>query len=299
MAIINPEGLFGGDRLAKCSDKARLYWPFFFLASNGFGRLEISYRKLLTKAFSSFQSPPSEQEVLELLREYQKNYLLFLYACDGILWGQWDTDSKNLPRHHTAQDKQSPAPPSAEYETWKSAYLESKKSQVVDLQAFQNISEIPHTFSKTFRENVRGVGVGVGEGEGINHGVAGATQVAEVQFKIEPVPNKPPRGTRVPEDFAVTDEYRAFAKKHALPAPDGEVERFKDYWRGIAGSRGRKLDWPATFRNWLRTAKDISNGKAPPKPAPSSAFKSTSEKMLEKYGDRDGPRSAIHPVAGG
>jgi hypothetical protein len=27
---------------------------------------------------------------------------------------------------------------------------------------------------------------------------------------------------------------------------------FCDYWRGVPGSRGCKLDWPATYRNRLR-----------------------------------------------
>ena len=28
--------------------------------------------------------------------------------------------------------------------------------------------------------------------------------------------------------------------------------RFTDYWRGVGGQRGRKLDWDATWRNWVR-----------------------------------------------
>lgn len=30
------------------------------------------------------------------------------------------------------------------------------------------------------------------------------------------------------------------------------TDRFVDYWRGISGSKGVKLDWTATWRNWLR-----------------------------------------------
>jgi hypothetical protein len=29
-------------------------------------------------------------------------------------------------------------------------------------------------------------------------------------------------------------------------------EAFCDYWRGIPGAKGRKLDWVATWRNWMR-----------------------------------------------
>ncbi len=81
-----------------------------------------------------------------------------------------------------------------------------------------------------------------------------------------PQKNSRSRGTRIPEDFSVRDEHRAFAHKLALPNPDHEVDRFKDYWRAIPGQRGLKLDWDATFRNWLRKAADMpqngSNGTA-------------------------------------
>jgi len=33
-----------------------------------------------------------------------------------------------------------------------------------------------------------------------------------------------------------------------------EIEKFHDYWRAVPGAKGRKLDWSATFRNWIRRA---------------------------------------------
>jgi hypothetical protein len=69
------------------------------------------------------------------------------------------------------------------------------------------------------------------------------------------------RAQRLPESFAVTDEHRAFAKKHGLPDADKNVEQFKDHWRSVAGQKGVKLNWDATFRNWLRIeAKMYSKG---------------------------------------
>jgi hypothetical protein len=63
------------------------------------------------------------------------------------------------------------------------------------------------------------------------------------------------RGTRIPDDFAVTDEMRAWAKENVPHlAGAGETEKFIDYWRAQPGQRGVKLDWPATWRNWMRRA---------------------------------------------
>jgi hypothetical protein len=34
-----------------------------------------------------------------------------------------------------------------------------------------------------------------------------------------------------------------------------EVAKFRDYWIAQPGQRGVKLDWNATFRNWVRSAR--------------------------------------------
>ncbi len=70
-----------------------------------------------------------------------------------------------------------------------------------------------------------------------------------------PREDAPKRGTRVPDDFAVTAEMVAWAREHT-PDADGRVQTaaFIDYWRGKTGKDATKLDWPATWRNWMRKA---------------------------------------------
>lgn len=246
MAIIDPDGLFHGDRLGKCSDQARLYWPFLFLASNGFGRLELNYQRITAKVFASFDTPPTESEVFNLLREYQSCFLLFVYSADGQLWGQWDTSEKNLPRHKTSADKRSPSPPVKEFRAWRDDYVSSKSSKVIDLTSLTNSPEKVQKISEDFREDARGVGVGIGVGVGGGDGKTTA-------------PARPaPSGTRLPHDFQVTPEHRYFALSRGLPAPDDHIEEFRDYWMAKPGSAGKKLDWDATFRGWLRRAKEYA-----------------------------------------
>lgn len=61
------------------------------------------------------------------------------------------------------------------------------------------------------------------------------------------------KGARVPEPFDVTAEMQAWA---AEKCPHVSVivatEEFVDYWRGVAGRQGVKLDWPGTWRNRMR-----------------------------------------------
>lgn len=61
------------------------------------------------------------------------------------------------------------------------------------------------------------------------------------------------RGTRLPDDFTVTDEMRSWAASKAPGVDvDAATEEFCDYWRAVAGSKGVKLDWIATWRNDMR-----------------------------------------------
>ena len=61
--------------------------------------------------------------------------------------------------------------------------------------------------------------------------------------------------SRIPEDFDLTPERRAYAEKH-LPKVDAPalIESFLDHWRAASGPKARKLDWDATWRTWVRNA---------------------------------------------
>ena len=60
------------------------------------------------------------------------------------------------------------------------------------------------------------------------------------------------QGRRFPEPFP--DEYSAQAIALGLSAAEVEplFVEFGDYWRGVPGSRGLKVDWLATWRNRVR-----------------------------------------------
>jgi hypothetical protein len=61
------------------------------------------------------------------------------------------------------------------------------------------------------------------------------------------------RGTRLPDEWQPSEAVREWAKE-AFPAVDLErvLAEFVDYWRGVPGQKGSKLDWDATFRNRVR-----------------------------------------------
>lgn len=72
------------------------------------------------------------------------------------------------------------------------------------------------------------------------------------------------RGTRIDPDWRPSEADRLVAKQEGFSESeiDREALRFRDYWKGRAGSGGVKLDWAATWRNWVRTSAE-KLGKTP------------------------------------
>jgi len=73
---------------------------------------------------------------------------------------------------------------------------------------------------------------------------------------------KPPEknGSRLPEDWELPPSWEDWARcEHPNIDPSFEAQKFKDYWIGKAGAQARKLDWLATWRNWIRSAKPTVN----------------------------------------
>jgi hypothetical protein len=64
------------------------------------------------------------------------------------------------------------------------------------------------------------------------------------------------RASRISEDFSVTPEMRLWASSKA-PGADlaTETEKFINYWVAKSGKDATKLDWAATWRNWILNAK--------------------------------------------
>lgn len=65
------------------------------------------------------------------------------------------------------------------------------------------------------------------------------------------------RGTRLPRDWVLPVEYVEWALSQQWPEHviRAEADKFRDYWHSVAGQKGVKLDWQATWRNWMRNSK--------------------------------------------
>jgi len=95
-----------------------------------------------------------------------------------------------------------------------------------------------------------------------------------------------PRGTRLPADWKLTKSLAEEARRvrsDAGLAPLTDVElraegaKFRDHWHAAAGAKGVKLDWPATWRNWIRNARPAMPFAGAPPVAASAQMAATAD----------------------
>jgi uncharacterized protein YdaU (DUF1376 family) len=125
----------------------------------------------------------------------------------------------------------------------------------------------------------------------------------------------PPKGDRTPakrgsrvDDF-IPDILVATEMGMAEATARFESEQFLDYWRGVPGAKGVKLDWPATWRNRVREQiqrngsghRAPANRSRPPPPNVPSAshgFRALEELQADIRRSRNEPDTFDHEDGG-
>lgn len=64
--------------------------------------------------------------------------------------------------------------------------------------------------------------------------------------------NSSRRGSRIPDDFAVTTNMIEWARTNTPLVGRAETEQFIDYWRAETGAKAYKLDWRRAWQVWMR-----------------------------------------------
>lgn len=109
--------------------------------------------------------------------------------------------------------------------------------------------------------------------EGVTETVAETQTVAAGAAPATTATSKPSkaskaRGTRLPDGWQPDQALADWTRANAPAAANAlEVDRFRDYWTAQPGTKGRKTDWAATWRNWARRCQEQahqpSRGPAP------------------------------------
>lgn len=97
-----------------------------------------------------------------------------------------------------------------------------------------------------------------------------------------PKPTKK-KGTRLAVDWSLPDDWRQWTRvtyPHSTDAIVNELaDQFRDYWIGVPGQKGLKLDWEATWRN--RCREKLSTAPLRPHAQPPPARKSAMDYLRE------------------
>jgi len=137
----------------------------------------------------------------------------------------------------------------------------------LEKQAFAKKSHVNHQSTPENHGDPRhGVGVGVGVDLGVDVASVGK-DVSKDLFagaanphppKAPPKGNGAAHGTRLPTEWNIPDQWKAWALTYRPDWDETRVVReslvFRDYWHAKAGANARKVDWLATWRNWIRKA---------------------------------------------
>jgi len=172
--LIDPNGLLYGERIGACSDEAQLHFPRLLAASNGYGRFELNYPRLVQTVYGSLKKKPSKELITRIFHEYYDRFLLYVYqAQDGSVWGQWDIPQKYLPKYKTAGDASSPQPVEGEFDAFRRSYIESRRQKYAasndQITFSERFGKLPKS-SEGFGRVPRGIGVGIGGSIGIGVG---------------------------------------------------------------------------------------------------------------------------------
>jgi hypothetical protein len=250
MPVINPHGLFEGQRLAACSDVAQLYWPRLFCAANGYARLELHYPTIAGRCFHGFRQVPTEDQVFAVVKEYADNFLVVPYHADGQLWVQFATEDKFLRRRKTADDERSPAPPPASLDTFKAGYAawKAKRQSTSSSGGNGTFSKLfPTYFQKASDEFSPGVGVGVGVGDGVGDGDGEPSALA---LSVE--------GARAVHEAPTVFDLPLIGKK-VYGVPRKLHDEFRDAYPGVSvmAELGRMRAWLLANPTKMKTANGI------------------------------------------
>lgn len=79
------------------------------------------------------------------------------------------------------------------------------------------------------------------------------------------IPRATSKGTRIPDPFNVDEAMKEWAVERNMQPQwvMRQTERFVNYWSAVAGAKGVKTDWRATWRNWLLKAQDDAPAASP------------------------------------
>lgn len=90
------------------------------------------------------------------------------------------------------------------------------------------------------------------------------TNTSSLRSEVAPPAKK--KATRLPENWTLPRAWGQWAvsEGYSEAVIRLEAEKFRDHWISKSGKDAAKLDWFATWRNWIRGCSKLQTGRGPP-----------------------------------
>ena len=223
---VKPE-FWTSEQIAECSPNARLLFIGLWNFCDDYGVHQASEVRLKMEVFPSDSF--SKEDVRRMMDELIANGLVEEYEIDGLrYWFVTGWDKHQKPDTKTGKYPR----PDGSIGT---------KIRRKDSEDSPNDNRMNGERSPTEKEK-------------------------EKEKEKESIEAKQRRGSRLPADWKPSDVDKQFCKTERPDLdPEKTADRFRDYWVSQPGSKGVKLNWSATWRNWVRNETRYASAQPQPR----------------------------------
>lgn len=218
-------GFFKNDRLAECSPLARILFAALWCEADREGRMEDRPKRIKAECL-----PYDDCDADDLLSQLANGGFILRYEVGGNRFIQILNFAKHQNPHVKEAASIIPAPCEHSAST---VQAPDKHDESLEVAGLIPSSLIPSSLKER-----------------------SASPVGDTPPAAEAKPKREQTGSRLPDDWQPDDQLVTWAKSER---PDlniaTQTASFRDYWHSQPGQKGRKSDWPATFRNWIRNAR--------------------------------------------
>ena len=260
------EGILKSPRVNHLSERAELFYRRLMSVVDDFGRFDALPVLLRAAVYPLRIDKIGDDDVQGFLDECVAARLLAVY----VVGGQPYLELIDFRQHARAKESRFPAPePQAQRDSTAPA---------------------PH-MQRTRTAYAPGDGDGDGDGDGGGGGGGGAADASSQTAPPPPQRSPASHGSRIPDDFPDVEALAFCRSERPDLDPQRVRDKFRDYWLGVPGAKGRKADWPATWRNFVRSehAPLRPNGRGPPFARPPTAAERAAANVASLTGRNRNP----------
>ncbi|HEY4037834.1 MAG TPA: hypothetical protein VGM15_03350 [Burkholderiaceae bacterium] len=218
------------DRYVACTPQERALFYELLLAADDFGIVELSAGRLRASCPSTDADPAKTARMLAHFLEID---LIRTYTVGGKQFA-W------IPRNGFFVRSKKPRYPLPQHEDGGPAFNElrylARKCYANEVGRIADALH-PHPTSTSTNTSTKDLSV-----------------VNSLQLTPSESPHvrrRSPVGSRMSGDWTPSEKDVLFCRQHGLSV-ETITETFRDFWLGKSGKDATKVDWSATFRNWIR-----------------------------------------------